>query len=92
MTVTVTDKNSGSDSATFSVHVSNVAPTVTLSALNDLSVNESGVTQHTYSYTISDPGADTVTSVTTSCGANGVKVALSDSNSDTGRQLQVHLS
>ena len=69
VTVTVTDKNSGSDSATFSVHVSNVAPTVTLSALNDLSVNESGVTQHTYSYTISDPGADTVTSVTTSCGA-----------------------
>ena len=42
------------------VHVNNVAPTVTLSAGNDLSVNESSTTQHTYSYTISDPGQDTV--------------------------------
>ena len=47
----------------------NVAPTVTLSAANDLSVNEGST--HTYSYTISDPGQDTVASVAVDCGANG---------------------
>ena len=65
------------------MHVNNVAPTVTLSAGNDLSVNESGVTEHTYSYSISDPGTDNVASVSTSCGANGTKVALSDTNTNT---------
>src|SRR5204862_1932821 len=47
-----------------SVQVNNVAPTVMLSSTNDLSVNEGS--SHTYSYTISDPGQDTVQSVTTS--------------------------
>src|SRR5439155_747634 len=64
-----------------SVHVNNVAPTVTLSSTNDLSVNEGS--SHTYSYTISDPGQDTVQSVTTSCGANGTKVAFSDANTNS---------
>ena len=82
VTVKVTDKNGGSDTKTFTVTVANVAPTITLAAGNDLSVNE-GSTEHSYSYTISDPGADTVTSVATSCGANGVKVAGSDTNTNT---------
>ena len=46
-----------SNTATQTVTVNNVAPTVTLSAGNDLSVNEG--TTHTYSFTITDPGADT---------------------------------
>src|SRR5213076_957007 len=61
-----------------SVHVNNVPPHVTLSASNDLSVDEGST--RTYSYTISDPGQDTVQSVTTSCGANGAKVAFSDTH------------
>ena len=39
------------------VAIDNVAPTVTLAAGNDLSVDEGS--QHTYSFTTSDPGADT---------------------------------
>ena len=66
-----------------SVHVSNVAPTVTLSAGNDLSVDESGLTEHEYSYSISDPGTDDVDSVSTSCGANGDKVLGSDTNTNS---------
>jgi hypothetical protein len=86
VSVTVTDKNNGTDTKTFSVHVNNVAPTVTLLAANDLSVPE-GQTR-TYSYTISDPGVDTVSAVTTSCGANGTKVLMSDTNSDTAGSFQ----
>ena len=67
-----------------SVTVNNVAPTVTFSAANDTTVNESGVTEHTYSYTISDPGLDTITAVSTSCDPpRGVKVAASDTNTNT---------
>ena len=47
--------------------VNNVAPTVTLSGSNDLTVDEGST--HTYSYTISDSGQDTVSSVTTSARA-----------------------
>ena len=65
------------------MHVSNVAPTVTLSAGNDLSVDESGITEHKYSYSISDPGTDDVDSVSTSCGANGDKVLGSDTNTNS---------
>ena len=82
VTITANDGQGGSTSTTFGLTVNNVAPTVALSTANDLSVNE-GPAQHTYSYTISDPGADTVTSVSTSCGANGVKVTGSDTNTDT---------
>ena len=72
--------NVGSDSKT--VAVANVAPTVALAAGNDLSVNE-GAAEHTYSYSISDPGVDTVSSVSTSCGANGAKVSGSDTNTNS---------
>src|SRR5207248_1328428 len=64
-----------------SVSIANVAPTVTLSAANDLSVAEGST--RTYSYTISDPGQDTVQSVTTSCGVNGTKVAFSDTHTNS---------
>jgi hypothetical protein len=81
VSVKVTDKNGASDTETFAVAVANVAPTVALSASNDTAVDEGST--HTYSYSISDPGADTVSSVQTSCGANGDKVAGSDANTDT---------
>ena len=67
---TDSDSDAGpADSQT--VTVANVAPTVTLAAANDLSVNEGSA--HTYSYSITDPGQDTVSSVATSCGANATK-------------------
>src|SRR4029079_4001460 len=47
-------------------------PTVTLSAGNDLFVNEG--TQHTYLFTVTDSPGDTFTLVSTSCGANGSQV------------------
>ena len=66
------------DADTQTVAVTNVAPTVALSSANDLSV-PAGATR-TYSYAINDPGDDTIPSVTTGCGANGAKVAGSDTN------------
>jgi PKD domain len=86
ITVKVTDKDGASDTKTFKVTVANVAPTVTLSGTNDLSVPE-GQTR-TYSYTISDPGLDTVASVATSCGSNGTKVGGSDTNTNTTGSFQ----
>ena len=59
VTVKVTDKDTDSGTATFNAHVNNVAPTVTLNAGNDQTVNEG--TTHTYTYSISDPGSDAVT-------------------------------
>src|SRR4029079_17697016 len=47
-------------------------PTVTLSAGNDLFVNEG--TQHTYLFTVTDSPGDAFTVVSTSCGANGSQV------------------
>jgi hypothetical protein len=83
-TVTITANDGTATSTTsFSLTVNNVAPATTLSAANPLSVNESSTTEHTYSYTISDPGTDTVSSVLTSCGTNGTKVTGSASNTDT---------
>mgnify|MGYP006185608465 CR=1 FL=1 len=38
-----------------------------------------------YSYSISDPGQDTVVSVATSCGTGGEKVAGSDTNMNASR-------
>jgi PKD repeat protein len=70
--VTVTDKDGGTDTKTFAVHVNNVAPTVTLDPSNDQNVDEG--TTHTYKYTVSDPGIyDTFTVDTNypSCGTNG---------------------
>src|SRR5439155_13492859 len=82
-----TDSDSATgDADTQTVTVHNVAPTVTLSVSNDLSVNEGST--HTYSYTISEPGQDTVTSVTTSCSGTGAKVAGSDSFTNSGGSFQ----
>ena len=61
--------------------VTNVAPTVAFTA-GPVTVNE-GATEYLYSYSISDPGTDTVSSVAVSCGTGGQLVAGSDSNSDT---------
>jgi len=84
---TVTAQATDSDGAVSNtaervVTVNNVAPTVAFTA-GPSTVNESGVTEHTYSYSISDPGNDTITSVSTSCGANGTKVTGSDTNDNT---------
>src|SRR5206468_143804 len=51
------------------VGILNVAPTVAFTA-GSTTVDE-GVTAHTYSYSISDPGVDTVSSVAVSCGPRG---------------------
>src|SRR5207248_6112177 len=81
------DDNGTSDTTTHSVPVNNVAPTVTFSAANDTTVNEG--TTHTYNYSISDPGNDTVSSVSTSCDSpHGTKVALSDNNGNTSGSFQ----
>src|SRR5207247_2600889 len=84
VSVKVTDKDNGSDTKTFSVHVNNVAPTVTLDTNNDQSVNE-GSTVHNYSYSISDPGQHTDDHVTTTGGDDGVKGT--ESNSDASRSF-----
>src|SRR5205823_5130862 len=68
------------------VTIPNTQPTVTLSGANNLSVNE-GSTQ-TYSYSISDPDGDAIASANTSCGANGTKVAASDSFNNTSGSFQ----
>jgi putative hemolysin len=73
--------NANSNTATQTITVANVAPTVTLSASNDLAVDEGE--SATYSYSISDPGQDTVASVDTDCGANGTVVPLSDTHTNT---------
>jgi hypothetical protein len=67
-TVTVS-VNDGTDtrSATFSVHVNNVAPTVTLSGSQSVAEGSTA----TYSYTTSDPGAETFTRGAQDCGAGG---------------------
>jgi hypothetical protein len=61
-----------SNTATQGVTVTNVAPSVTLANTNDLSVNEG--TQHTYAFTVTDPGVDTFDIAATGCGANGTLV------------------
>ncbi|HEX5014853.1 MAG TPA: S8 family serine peptidase, partial [Candidatus Limnocylindrales bacterium] len=61
VTVTVTDSNGSglAGSATFQVTVDNVAPTVTFTS-GDATADESGVTSHTYTFTVSDPGTDDI--------------------------------
>jgi hypothetical protein len=81
VSVTPTDSDgSAGDAAVQTVSVANVAPTVTLSASNGRSFDESQAGR-TFDYTISDPGQDTVQSVATSCGDGGQKTA--ESNTDT---------
>ncbi len=73
VSVQVSDSDgANSNTATQTVTINNVAPTVTLSAGNDLTANEG--TQHTYSFSVTDPGADTFSVVAVSCGANGGQV------------------
>src|SRR5205085_1350782 len=87
VSASATDSDGATGAAdTQSVTVNNVAPTVTLAAGNDLSVNEGST--HTYSYTISDPGQDTVTAVTTSCSGTGTKVPGSDSHDNSSGSFQ----
>ena len=64
------------------VTINNVAPTVTLDPGNDLIVDEG--TNHTYAFSISDPGDDTVTAVTVSCGLNGSQVGLATFTDTSG--------
>jgi hypothetical protein len=85
--VVVNDGHGHSVTRTLGITEANVAPTVTLSAANDLFVDE-GATAHTYNYSIADPGADTVSAVSTNCGLYGDKVAASDSNNNTSGSFQ----
>ena len=66
VSVTVSDGDGGSDSDSIAVTVANVAPTVILSG--PTSANEGATVS--YSYTFTDPGADTWTR-SVSCGAHG---------------------
>ncbi len=69
-----------SNTASQTVTIANVAPTVTLNGLTP--VNEG--TQHTYSFSTTDPGADTFTLLATDCGANGSQVGLDTFNTANG--------
>ena len=84
VTATVTDSDGASDTdnQVVVVTISNVAPTVTLAAGNDLSVDEGS--QHTYSFTTSDPGEDDFALLSTDCGLNGTQVGLDTFNTTTG--------
>src|SRR5215211_7831991 len=65
VSVTISDGDGGSDS--ISVTIANIAPTVTLTGGN--SANEGQL--NSYSYTVSDPGAETFSRDAHSCGTNG---------------------
>jgi hypothetical protein len=72
----VNDGNTHIVTKSLSISEMNVAPSVTLSSSNGSSFDESATAQQTFSYSISDPGDDHVSSVTTSCGS-GDKVTAS---------------
>ncbi len=78
--VAVTDDDFGVGSDSIAVTVNNVAPAVVLDAANDLTADEGSTLA--YAFSISDPGTDTVTTVTVSCGPNGSQVGIA-SFSDT---------
>jgi hypothetical protein len=79
-TVTITaDDGTTTTSTTFGLTVNNVAPTVAFDSGLDTTVNEA-TTQHTYTYSISDPGADTVQSVSVGCGTGGTYVSDTHTN------------
>ena len=82
VTATVTDSDGASDTdnQVVIVTVANVAPTVTLTG--DATVNEGS--QHTYSFTTTDPGADTFVLDATDCGTGGTQVGPDTFNTDDG--------
>jgi hypothetical protein len=67
--VVVDDGNGNTVTKTKTIDETNVAPTATITS-GDTSVNESSVTTHNYTYTITDPGNDDQTPAI-SCGALG---------------------
>ena len=64
--------------ASFDLIVNNVAPT-TSNLAGDTAVLESGVTTHTYTYDLADPGNDTI-SGHPSCGVGGTLVSSTNTN------------
>jgi hypothetical protein len=74
VTVKVTDANGTglAGTATFQVSVNNVAPTTTYVS-GPATVSESDVTTHTYVFSISDPGVDTIIGTGTTCGVGGTQ-------------------
>lgn len=81
VTLTITDDDSGVGTATEKIEVSNVAPSVTLSG--PTAANE-GQT-HSYSFTASDPGADTFSALSINAGPDAsVSNQTFDSVTGTG--------
>jgi hypothetical protein len=75
VSVSATDSDGDTGAAdTQAVTVHNVAPTVTLAEDNVRSVDE-GPAAHTYAFSVTDPGQDTVQSIDASCGDGGELVA-----------------
>jgi hypothetical protein len=83
VTISANDGNGGTASTTFSLTVNNVAPTVSFSASNDTSVNE-GTDEHTYAFSVTDPGQDNFTVDAYDCGTYGNLVASSLTTSGSG--------
>jgi PKD domain len=81
--VEVNDGNGNVVTKSLPIAESNVAPTVTFTS-GDTPVNENKTTTHTYSYTISDPGDDTVNSVTADCGALGSTPSNATNDNSSG--------
>ena len=91
-TVSVQVKDSDdadSNTATQTVTINNVAPTVTLSGATS---GQRGSVNHTYSFTVTDPGADTFVLDATDCGANGTQVGSDTFNAATGRAVSTACS
>ena len=83
LTAQATDSDlDAGNTAEFEVTINNVAPTVAFTAGPD-EVDESGTATRTYTFSITDPGADDVDSIAVSCGANGVLDSSSFDN-DSG--------
>ena len=74
VTITANDGHGGISSTTFSLTVNNLPPTVTLSG--PAAADESPVTEHTYTYTINDPGLDAFSFAAgyPTCGSGGTPV------------------
>jgi hypothetical protein len=67
VTLTVSDSDGDSDSESADVQVHNVVPTVTLDAGNTYTWSESTTAERSFSFSATDPGADTL-SITVDCG------------------------